>query len=128
MSYNDVIRSAERTVLRLSERDIESIVISVYDEPMSQYIRNELISKLIARRNYIIEYVRRHKPRQSCRTPSPAPRSCQPTWGDTFRSVRDATSTFARTYGPNLQQRHLQQQVLIIYHINNYKSIIINQY
>lgn len=100
MSYNDVIRSAERTVLKLSERDIESIVNSVYDEPQEQYIRNELISKLIARRNYIIEYVRRHKPRQSCRTPSPAPRSRQPTWGDTFRSVRDATSKFARTYGP----------------------------
>ena len=98
MSYNDVIRSAEKTVLTLSERDIESIVNSVYDESYEQHIRNELISKLIARRNYIIEYVRKHKSR--CRTPSPAPRPRQQTWGETFRSIRDSTSRFARTYGP----------------------------
>ena len=39
MSYNDVIRSAEITVLRLSKVHIES-VISVYET--CQYIRNEI--------------------------------------------------------------------------------------
>ena len=99
MSINDVVRSAEQTVLRFSDQDIERIVRSIYDEDYEEHIRNELISKLVARREYIRRYVEQHKPRQRCRSPSVQPRR-QQSWGDAFRSLRTNASQLLSTYGP----------------------------
>ena len=99
MTFESVISSAENTVLRFSDRDISNIVLSVYDEPYEEQIRKELITTLIARRNYIDRYIH-SQATQSCSASNPPRR--QQTWGKAFRDLREMVSRTAQTYGPSI--------------------------